>query len=226
MDKAAVREYVADRIGEQYLTCAYGVYDAVDEIFFEDLPDRFVLKLTNGSGFNYICKHKTDKEIKRIKRLFRQWLKIDFFMLGREWAYKDVKNRILCEEYLEGDPAVGLNDYKVFCFNGVPKVIQVDFDRFSNHRRNMYTPEWKFIDEQVAYANDPNANIPKPQALEEMLACAKKLSAGFPQVRVDFYCLGNRLVFGEMTFYHGAGYLHFEHEAFERQMGSYWEIGE
>ena len=145
-------------------------------------------------------------------------------MLGREWAYKNVENRIICEEYLESPESYGLNDYKVFCFNGVPKLIQVDYDRFTEHKRNLYTPQWVFIDEKVAYENDPCANIPKPQNLEEMLACARKLSNGFPHVRVDFYSIGERLVFGELTFYHGAGYLKFENEEFEKKLGNLWEL--
>lgn len=225
VDKAAVRDYVAQTIGEKYLTHVIGVYDSIEEIPFDDLPDRFVMKLTNGSGFNYVCNHKTAEDIQKIKKRFRQWLKIDFFMLGREWAYKGMKNRILCEEFIESDTPTGLNDYKVFCFHGEPRLIQVDFARFTNHRRNLYTPNWEFINERVAYENDPNANLPKPLVFDEMLECARRLSKGFPQVRVDFYCIGHRLVFGEMTFYHGAGYLHFEHEKFEKQLGSYWELG-
>jgi len=145
-------------------------------------------------------------------------------MLGREWAYKEIRNRIICEELLETDDPLGLNDYKVFCFDGQPKMIQVDFSRFEDHKRNLYTTDWQFIDEKVAYENDPNAKIVKPQNLEEMLSCASKLSAGFSHVRVDFYSVGDRLIFGEMTFYHGAGYLHFEHEEFEKELGSYWKI--
>ena len=223
-DKAEVREYVKERIGEKFLAKLYGIYDTVEEIPFEQFPNRFVIKLTNGSGFNCICREKTPQEIRRIKKRFRQWLKLDFYMLGREWAYKDVKNRIICEEYLEDVGGNGLNDYKVFCFGGEPKLIQVDFDRFSNHRRNLYTPEWKFINERVAYENDPDANLPKPPNLSEMLECARKLSEGFAHVRVDFYDIDGRIVFGEMTFYHGAGYLRFEHEAFEKKLGDYWEL--
>lgn len=224
VDKAQVRDYVRERIGGQYLTQMYGVYDTVDEIPFDTLPERFAMKLTNGSGFNYICNEKTPQEIGKIKKRFRQWLKLDFYMLGREWAYKGVKNRIICEEFLEDARGAGLNDYKIFCFGGEPKLIQVDFDRFSNHRRNLYTPDWTFLDERVAYENDPQANLPPPPNLEEMLTCARRLSEGFAHVRVDFYDIGGRIVFGEMTFYHGAGYLHFEHEAFEKQLGDYWEM--
>ena len=224
VDKYEVRSYVEKTIGEKYLTKLYGVYDSVEDILFENMPNKFVMKLTNGSGYNFICEHKTDKIIKKIKNRFKKWIKVDFYMLGREWAYKDVRNRIICEEFLASDGPYGLNDYKVFCFNGIPKLIQVDFSRFTGHKRNLYTPEWEFIDEKVAYENDENADIPKPDNLEEMLECARKLSEPFPHVRVDFYSIKNRLVFGEMTFYHGAGYLHFENEEFERKLGSYWEI--
>lgn len=225
VDKYAVREYVSETIGAQYLAKLYGVYNSVEEIPFDKLPDKFVMKLTNGSGYNIICQQKTEKIVRKMKTRFRKWLKVDFYMLGREWAYKDVKNRIICEEYLECDEPYGLNDYKVFCFDGVPKMIQVDYSRFTGHKRNLYTPDWEYIDEKVAYENDRNADIPKPDNLMEMLACAGKLSEGFPHVRVDFYNVKNRLVFGEMTFYHGAGYLQFENEEFERELGSYWEIG-
>lgn len=224
VDKYAVREYVGRTVGDKYLTKLYGVYDSVDDIRFDDLPDRFVMKLTNGSGYNYICKCKTEKEVKKIKRRFKKWMKLDFYMLGREWAYKDVTNRIICEEYLEAPNDVGLNDYKIFCFDGEPKLIQVDFERFVNHKRNLYTPEWEFIDEKVAYENDPDADVERPATLGEMLDCARKLSQGFPQVRVDFYSINDRLVFGELTFYHGAGYLHFYNEDFERKLGSFWKL--
>ena len=224
VDKYAVREYVKDTIGEKYLTKLYGVYDGVEDIPFDGLPEQFVAKLTNGSGYNILCRQKDEKIIRKIKSRFSKWLKVDFYMLGREWAYKDVKNRILFEEYLHSDSPYGLNDYKVFCFDGEPKMIQVDYSRFSGHKRNLYTPDWEFIDEKVEYENDPNADIPKPANLEEMLACARKLSAPFPHVRVDFYSEGDRLVFGEMTFYHGAGYLHFENEEYERELGSYWKM--
>ena len=225
VDKYAVREYVSQIIGAQYLTKLYGVYDSIEEIPFDKLPEKFVMKLTNGSGYNIICEKKTEQIIQTIKSRFQKWLKVDFYMLGREWAYQGVRNRIICEEYLDSDEPYGLNDYKVFCFNGVPKMIQVDFARFTGHKRNFYTPEWEFIDEKVAYENDRNADIPKPDHLTEMLSCAARLSEPFPHVRVDFYHVNNRLVFGEMTFYHGAGYLHFENEGFERELGAYWEIG-
>ena len=223
-DKYEVRKWVAEKIGDEYLTKLYGVYNTVDEIPFAELPDRFVMKLTNGSGFNYICGHKTDPEIRIIRRRFRLWQKVDFYMLAREWIYKGIRNRIICEEYLDSGSQYGLIDYKVFCFDGTPKIIQVDFDRFSDHKRNFYTTNWEFVDETVAYPNDREADIPRPQTLEKMLKAASVLSQGFQQVRVDFYAFGERLVFGEMTFSHGAGYLKFDSEDFERKMGDWWTL--
>lgn len=216
VDKYEVRSYVRDKIGAQYLTKMYGIYNSIEEINFDGLPDGFVLKLTNGSGFNYICKHKTKKEIKKIKRKFKMWIKIDFYALGREWAYQGVKNRIICEELLDEKGKYGLSDYKIFCFDGVPRLIQVDYDRFKNHKRNLYTTDWQLIDEKVEYENDVNVHIPKPANLDDMLECASKLSKPYSHVRVDFYNIDGRIVFGEMTFYHGAGYLHFESEEFEK----------
>ena len=224
VDKYEVRGFVREKIGDKYLTKLYGVYDSVNEIPFEELPDKFVMKLTNGSSYNYFCKKKDENTKKEIEYRFKKWMSVDFYMLGREWAYKNVKNRIICEELLETEGNEGLNDYKIFCFNGVPKIIQVDFSRFVNHQRNFYTPNWDFINEVVEYENDPNANIPKPTNLDEMLECAKVLSKGFPQVRVDFYDVDGRIVFGEMTFYHGAGYLHFRNPKFELKMGDYWDV--
>lgn len=224
VDKYEVRAFVKDRIGASYLIPIYGVYDTVDDIDFSMLPDKFVLKLTNGSGFNYICHCKTEDAIKEIRRRFRKWIKIDFYALGREWAYKDMKNRIICEKYLEDDTETELKDFKIFCFNGKPKLISVDMNRFSNHRRNLYAPNWEYIDAEYECPADPLVTIKKPEKLEEMLDCAKHLSKDFPHVRVDFYYLNNIIYFGELTFYHGAGYLQFRPKEFEKQLGNYLDI--
>ena len=219
VDKYEVREYVKEKIGEDYLIPIYGVYNDINEVNFEDLPKKFVVKLTNGSGFNYICNNKDEKEIKKIKERFSKWIKIDFYALAREWAYKDVKNRILVEKYLEDTSKTELKDYKVFCFDGEPKFIQVDYCRFTNHKRNLYTTEWEYMPMKIEYESDPNEIIEKPDKLVEMLECSKKLSKGFPHVRVDFYYLDNKIYFGELTFYHGAGYLNFEPKSFEKELG-------
>lgn len=224
VDKYSVRDYVKEKIGEKYLIPIYGVYNSVEEIDFQLIPDQFVMKLTNGSGFNYICTNKTSQEIKKIKSRFKKWLETDFYTFGREWAYKDVRNRIICEKLLDDNSKTGLKDYKVFCFNGQPKVIQVDYNRFSNHKRNLYTTNWEYMNVSIKYDTDPNQKIDKPACLEEMLNCARLLSKGFPHVRVDFYYLDDRIYFGELTFYHGAGYVNFKPDEFEKQMGDWIDL--
>lgn len=221
VDKYEVRQYVKERIGEEYLIPLYGVYDDIKEVKFETLPDKFVIKLTNGSSFNYICNNKNEKEISKIKERFSKWINIDFYALGREWAYKDVKNRIVIEKYLEDNSKTELKDYKIFCFNGQPKFIQVDYCRFTNHKRNLYTTAWEYMPIEIEYESDPNEIIEKPGNLEEMLDCASKLSEGFPHVRVDFYYLNSKIYFGELTFYHGAGYLNYKPKSFEKKMGDW-----
>lgn len=224
VDKYTVREFVKERIGNEYLIPIYGVFNSIDEVDFDKLPNEFVMKLTNGSGFNYLCTNKTSDEENKIRSRFKKWIKVDFYSLGREWAYKNVKNRILCEKFLEDRSNTELKDYKIFCFNGVPKFIQVDYCRFSNHKRNLYTPEWKYMPESIEYESDPNAEIQKPLRLNEMLRCAKELSRGFPHVRVDFYYLEDKIYFGELTFYHGAGYLEYKPKEFEKQMGEWLDL--
>ena len=150
-DKYEVREIIKEKIGEEYLNELIGVYESVDEINIDELPEKFVLKGTHGSGFNIICKDKNelnwDLEFKKMRR----WLKNNYYLSNREWVYRDIKPRIICEKYLEEFETGELRDYKIFCFNGEPKVIEVDFDRFKNHKRNFYDLDCKFINGEIKY---------------------------------------------------------------------------
>lgn len=231
VDKYEVREYVLEKVGKpEILIPLIGIYNNIDEVDFDKLPNQFIMKLTNGSSFNYICKNKTEKEIKKIKARFREWIKLDYYALGREWAYKDVKNRIICEELLKPSNGQSLDDYRFFCFNGKVKFIAVDTDsvvngiKTSNYYRNIYTPEWEKIDATIEYPNVPNGEIPKPKRLDEMIEMAEKLSEGFPTVRVDFYYFDEKIYFGELTFYHAAGYQKFHPPSFAKQAGKYITI--
>lgn len=201
-----------------------GVYESIDDIDMDELPDKFVLKGTHGSGFNIICKDKCnmkwDEEFKKMKR----WLRINYYLQNREWVYKDIKPRIICEKYLEEFETGELRDYKIFCFNGDPKVIEVDFERFKNHKRNFYDLDWNFINGKISYPNDISVNIQKPEKLSEMLDLSRILSAGFPHVRVDFYYLNNQIIFGELTFFHVSGMGKFDPEEFEITMGKWLEL--
>lgn len=223
-DKYAVRSYVSETIGEQYLIPLIDVYDSVDEIEFDSLPNQFVLKCTHGSASNIICKNKDKLDIRDSKKKLRKWMKKNWYWFGREWSYKNIKPKIICEKYMIDESGYDLKDYKIFCFNGEPKLIQVDFNRFINHKRNLYTINWELLDVKIKRPNDPNFSVAKPNKLEEMLQCARLLSKDIPHVRVDFYSIKDRIYFGEMTFYHGSGFEKFEPERFELEMGSWLKL--
>jgi len=223
-DKYEVRKIVEDTIGAQYLNELIAVYDKVDEIDYDQLPDSFALKGTHGSGFNIICKNKKDLDWPKALKQMGHWLKRNYYWSNREWVYKDIKPRIVCEKYLEEMDVGELRDYKIFCFNGEPKVIEVDFERFVDHKRNIYDLEWNLMEGEIKYPRDPNYIVKKPEKLEEMLTLSRTLAQGFPHVRVDFYIVEDRLYFGELTFFHESGTGPFRPEAFEVQMGDWIKL--
>lgn len=222
-DKYGVREYIKEKIGAQYLNELIAVYDSVDEINIDKLPNSFVLKGTHGSGFNIICKDKYKMDWDKELRKMRRWMWTNYHWPKREWVYKDIKPRIICEKYLE-DENGELRDYKIFCFNGSPKFIIVDFDRFSNHRRNVYDLEWNFLDIEINKPNDEDTVIKKPPLLKEMIDLSRKLSKPFPHVRVDFYIHNSKIIFGELTFFHASGMGYFKPQELEIKLGNYLEL--
>ena len=170
-----------------------------DEIDFSCLPTSFVLKLNNGSGMNLLVKDKLRLDCGEATRTMWGWLKSDYSSLSREWQYKGVKNRIICEQMiptLDGKPPC---DYKIMCTDGKPLYVWVDTNRFDGHRRNVFTTEW--CDEGVTIAYERSeTKISRPKNLDLMLSLASKLSKGFRIVRVDFYNVDGRIYFGELTF--------------------------
>lgn len=222
VDKYAVREYVKEKIGDKYLIPLLGgPWYSADEIDFEALPDQFVLKCTHDSGSVIICEDKSKFDISAAKKKLNRCLKIKFFYLAREWPYKNVPPAIIAEKYMTDETGYELKDYKVFTFNGIPKLIQVDYDRFQNHKRNLYNTEWEYLPAQIQYPTDSSIKIERPKRLEEMLKAAEKLSNGLVHVRIDFYSIEDRLYFGEMTFYHGGGFEIFTPKKFEYEMGNW-----
>lgn len=226
VDKYEVRKFVNDNISDKILVENYGVYDRFEDIDFEKLPNKFIMKLTNGSSFNYICKNKNEKEIRKMKRRFKKWMKIDYYLYGREWAYKGVKNRIICEELLEplsGNPP---EDYRFFCFDGKVEAISIDYDsvingvKNSNYKRNIYNRECNKIEAEIEYPNKKDVKLEKTNEIQKMIKYAEILSKGFPHVRVDFYYFDKKIYFGELTFYHSSGYQKFKPESFAIEMGN------
>lgn len=208
VDKYAVREYVSKIIGEQYLIPLLGVWNSFDEIDFNKLPSQFVLKCNHDSGGVYVCKDKSEIDNKKKQELrifFNKHMKVDYFKQGREWAYKNIKRVIIAEKYMVDESGLELKDYKVFSFDGEPFIVQVDYGRFIEHKRNLYNTNWEYIEGEIKYPTDPFYKIPKPKNLEKMLALSSKLSKGFMHIRTDFYNINGNLYFGELTLYHGGG---------------------
>lgn len=220
VDKYLVREHIKKTIGEQYLIPLLGVWDNVEDIDFDALPDKFVIKCNHNSGDGmYICKDKSQMDVEKVKADLKKGLEQDYYLCDREWPYKNVPRKIVAEQYLDDGSGRGINDYKVFNFNGEPYVIQVDFDRFIDHKKNIYTTDWKLCDFSFNYPAHPEIEIPRPETLEEMLELSKKLSAGHPYMRTDFYSVGGKLYFGELTFFPASGYGAFDPDSMDFELG-------
>lgn len=204
-DKYLVREWVKEKIGEEYLIPILGVWDSFDEIDFDKLPNRFVLKTNHGSGWQTIVKDKNKFNKKLQKQRFDKWMNTNFaFVAGYELHYRDIKPKIIAEQFIE-DPSGDLKDYKIMCFNGKPEFIWADVDRFHGHTRDIFDLNWNRLPFEVKCTRS-NYEIEKPQNLDKMIELAKILCEGFPLVRVDLYSLPDGSIkFGEMTFTSGTG---------------------
>ena len=218
-DKYEVRNYVAEKLGEQYLIPLLGVWNSADELKLDDLPEQFVLKCTHDSASVCICTNKKNFDWNAAMDKLQKSLNQNYYWHSREWPYKNITPRIIAEAYMTDESGTELKDYKIYTFGGEPYLIQVDFDRFHNHQRNLYTTEWEYIDETIEYSKDPNVKIAKPEHLEEMLECSRKLAVGTISLRTDFYSINGKIYFGEITFYQEAGFAHFEHEEFAKKLG-------
>ncbi|MFE4425938.1 ATP-grasp fold amidoligase family protein [Peribacillus butanolivorans] len=225
-DKYEVREFVKEMVGEEYLNELYGVYESVDEINIDILPNSFVLKGTHGSGFNIVCKDKTKMDWNKEFKKMRRWLKTNYYLQNREWVYKDIKPRIICEKFIKQDDGAELRDYRIFCFNGIPKFITVDFSITNKKktRRNLYDIEWNLMNNEISYPKELTIKVNKPDNLDEMISLSKKLSSSFPHARVDFYYIKGKIIFGEITFFHQSGMGEIRPLEFEDEMGSWLQL--
>ena len=225
VDKYRVRDYIAETIGQEYLIPLLGVWDDPDEIDFDKLPRQFVLKCNHNSGLGMcICKEKSKLDLDEVRAQLRLGLKQDYYIEHREWPYKNVPRKIVCEQYMESAATGTLDDYKVFVFNGKARCIQVDYDRFTDHHRNFYNTDWEYLPFTTCYPTNPDHVVDRPEALEEMLGLAEKIAMDLgciPFVRIDFYIIGNRVYFGEITFYHGSGYEEFTPEEWDAKLGEW-----
>ncbi|MDD1777380.1 MAG: hypothetical protein LUQ65_04360 [Candidatus Helarchaeota archaeon] len=200
-EKYTMRAYVKEHGLEHLLPQLLGLYENSNEIDFDSLPQRFVLKCTRGSGFNIVCKEKSDLDVKDTKCKLDAWMKVDTSKCG-ELHYAAMKRRIICESFLDDSSSDLPSDYKVFCFNGKAHCTMACTERRLNMRAkyDFYDLSWK---NKLPYSRTSllaNRNIPKPEAYEEIIAAAEILSKPFPFVRMDFYSINGKAVIGEMTF--------------------------
>ncbi|MBQ0030423.1 MAG: hypothetical protein KBT32_08310 [Bacteroidales bacterium] len=221
VDKYAVKEYVATRIGNEYIIPTIGVWDSVEDIEWNKLPDQFVLKTTHGGGGTgvVICNEKNVFDKKKAIDSLKNSMKSDIYRSYREWPYKNVPRKIIAEQYMT-DADGQLKDYKFFCFNGEVKFFKVDFNRFTGHRANYYSAEGvlqKFGEK--CYLPDFNTEIKMPENIETMISLAEQLSKNIPFLRVDFYNVDGKIFFGEMTFFPAAGMGKFEPEEWDTTIG-------
>ena len=223
VDKYDVKQHVSETIGEKYVIASLGVWDSFDDIDFSKLPNQFVLKCTHDSGSVIVCKDKKDLDYGLIKKKLNNTLAENYYIWSREWPYKNVKPRIIAEQYIEEESGQ-LVDYKFFCFGGEVKFIHVDHDRFTNHKRNLYTPDWEYMPIAFTYPTDDNNIIPRPQNLDKMLDLANILSGDFPFVRVDLYSVDDRVFFGEFTFFPDGGLGKFVPEKSNCEIGSWLQL--
>ena len=204
VDKYLVRNYITNTIGENHLIPLLGVYDKPDEIEYDKLPNQFVLKINNGSTMNIIVSDKTKINVKKINNKLKKWLKNDYSKIKKEYQYKNIKRRIICEQYIV-DKNNELIDYKFFCFDGEPLFVKADLDRFTEHKVDFYDMQWNYINMQEVPFKNSKERIKKPQNFESMVEIAKKLSKKFQFVRVDLYNVDGKIYFGELTFTPASG---------------------
>lgn len=222
VDKYEVRKHIAEAIGEEYLIPLVGVYDSVDKIDWKSLPNKFVLKCTHGSSSNIICTDKDKLDIEDAKIKLKKWMKKNWYWFGREWPYKNVKPRIVCENFIS-DKDITPDDYKVLCFNGKVKLVEVHIDRYGNHKQDFYDEKWN----KTTISQDSTISdfvYEKPRQFENMIQLSEKLSIDIYQVRIDWFIVQDKLYFGEITFFDGSGFVPFDKEEYDYLLGGWIKL--
>ena len=227
VDKYGVRKYIEKKGLGNILNQLYQVVDRPEEINFDQLPDKFVIKTTNGSGTNILVKDKKTLNIAETKKKLNDFLNMAEASAGREWAYGGSSKKIIVEELLEdnSNKDKGISDYKFLCFNGKPVYVVYDKDRFSDHKRNFYDVNWNYV---TADSDCPcfEDSVKKPENYEKMVEIASVLSRDFPAVRVDLYNIEGKIYFGELTFYPWSGYVQYTPDSFDFELGKYFVLPE
>jgi len=222
VDKYEVKKYVANIIGEEFIVPTLGVWDKFDDIDFDILPNQFVLKCTHDSGSIIICKDKSKLDIQKAKAKIEKSLSTNYYLLGREWPYKNVRRRIIAEPYLEDSSTLELRDYKFYCFDGEIKCYAIHFDRSTEHHANYYDLDGNLLNEGLMCAPPIyEKNLEQPKEISQMIFLAHILSLENPFLRVDFYDVNGHVYFGELTFYPASGFVKFTSEQFDLELGQW-----
>ena len=225
VDKYEVKKYVLNKIGEEYVIPTYGVWNSTDDIIWEELPNQFVIKTTNGGGSSgvVICKNRTSFSIDDAVKELNNSLSQDIYSLFREWPYRGMRKRIIAEKLLTEDSQESPRDYKVMCFDGIVKLVEFHEGRFSKHHtQDFYDKEWNLTGiTQGSYSGFNTTPSPKPALLDEMIRLSEILAEGIPHVRVDWYIVNNHLYFGELTFFDGSGFCPFDRYEDDLLLGSW-----
>lgn len=225
VDKYRAKEYVASIIGEEYIIPTLGAWKSFDEIDFDSLPEQFVLKCNHGSGDVVICKDKASLDIESARKKLTKALNADYYLVSREWPYKNVDRMIIAEQYLEDSETHDARDYKFFCFDGEVKCFKVDLDRFIGRHANWYDRNAKLLPYGTRGAEPAvDREVLLPDQLELMMELAEKISHGYPFMRVDFYYINGKIYSGELTFYPASGLTPFTDEKWDIIMGDWLKL--
>lgn len=228
VDKYEVKDYVAEKIGQQYIIPTIGVWSKVEDIEWDKLPGQFVLKCTHDSGGLVICKDKSKLDVAKAKQKLNRSLKKNYYYDGFEWPYKDVTPRIIAETYMEDTKTKELRDYKFFCFDGVVKALFIATERQKvgeDVKFDFFDADFHHLPFRQGHENA--AVLPeKPLCFEEMKRLAAVLSEGLPHARIDFYEVDGKIYFGEITFFHHGGWTRFDPEEWDNTFGSWIKLPE
>jgi len=224
-DKYAAKEFIAEKVGNEFVIPTIGIYDSVKDIDYDILPNEFVIKTTHDSGTVVVCKDKSTLDRNYVRKYIGKRLKRKYYYAEREWPYKNVKPRIIIEQFIESDKD-DIWDYKFYCFNGVPKMMLIVTNRFKDggHRGDFFDADGNHLDVcQPGFENNPN-RPELPNCFEKMKELASILSKGVPHLRVDFYYEKGHIYVGELTFSDSGGYAPFIPDEYNYIMGDYIKL--
>lgn len=223
VDKYEVKKYIKRLIGDEYIIPTLGVWDKFEDIDFNKLPNQFVLKTTHDSGGIIVCKDKSKLDLDYARNKINRSLRHNYYLEHREYPYKNVKPRIIAEQYMVDESGTELKDYKFFCFNGNVKFLFVATDRPYDTRFDFFDTSFKHLPFKQGHPW-ATKKISRPTRFEEMLDIATTLSKGFPHVRVDLYNINGKIYFGELTFFHFSGNVPFEPKEWDYKIGEWLEL--